>query len=71
MTVPVFELIRAHQANIRRYKNILATALDEPERLYLERRLADELQALQTVTDIGTQSKARPADFSRLEIIGR
>jgi hypothetical protein len=37
----------AHRANIERYRKILATYLTAEERRFVERRLAEEQQALQ------------------------
>jgi len=40
----------AHQANIDRYRRILATHLTTHERAFVERRLAEEQSALQQIT---------------------
>ena len=37
---------RAHRNNVHRYRRLLETQLSDLERLYLERRLAEELSKL-------------------------
>jgi hypothetical protein len=44
----------AHQANIERYRKILKTHLTETERQFIERRLAEEQQALRQIIEVGT-----------------
>jgi hypothetical protein len=39
-------LMFAHRANIKRYQNLLATDLSEDERLFVQKRLAEEKVAL-------------------------
>jgi hypothetical protein len=40
----------AHQANIDRYRWLLQTHLTEQERQFVERRIAEEQQALRQIT---------------------
>lgn len=47
MTADIDKAIQAvHQANIGRYRRLLATHLTDHERQFLERRLAEEQEAL-------------------------
>ena len=43
--------IRAHRNNIHRYRRLLRTKLSELERQFIERRLAEEQAALQTLAN--------------------
>ncbi|WP_314947025.1 hypothetical protein [Bradyrhizobium cosmicum] len=42
--------IRAHRNNIHRYRRLLKTRLSELERHFIERRLAEEKSALDSLT---------------------
>jgi hypothetical protein len=42
--------IRAHRNNIHRYRRLLKTKLSELERHFIERRLAEERSALESLT---------------------
>ena len=42
-----------HQANIGRYRRILSTPLTDHERQFIERRLAEEEEALRTAAGSG------------------
>ncbi|WFU27077.1 hypothetical protein QA649_12985 [Bradyrhizobium sp. CB1717] len=42
--------IRAHRNNIHRYRRLLKTKLSELERQFIERRLAEERSALESLT---------------------
>jgi hypothetical protein len=43
--------MHTHRNNIRRYRQLLQTKLTELERKYIERRLSEELLALETVAN--------------------
>jgi hypothetical protein len=43
----------AHRANIKRYQNLLGTDLSDDERLFVQRRLAEEKVALRQLADNG------------------
>ena len=43
------ERVRAHRANIRRYRRLLATRLSDLERAYITRRMAEEQRSLQAL----------------------
>lgn len=62
-------LIRAHRNNIYRYRRLLRTRLSDLERQFIERRLAEEQTALDTLaghfqsfrrTDRSASSAAEP-----------
>ncbi|CAL76514.1 Conserved hypothetical protein [Bradyrhizobium sp. ORS 278] len=53
---PAPRLRFSREANVRRYRKLLATRLAEHERRFVERRLAEELQQLQ-----GAPDRHRPA----------
>lgn len=40
-------IMQGHQSNIHRYRRLLETKLNEIEREYLERRLSEELAAVE------------------------
>ena len=42
--------VRAHRNNIERYRRLLRTHLTEVERSYIERRLTEEINALDSLT---------------------
>ncbi|WP_439370185.1 hypothetical protein [Bradyrhizobium sp. DASA03120] len=42
--------IRAHRNNIQRYRRLLKTRLSELERQFIERRVAEERSALDSLT---------------------
>jgi hypothetical protein len=44
-------LQRAHRANVDRYRLLLQTHLTDDERQFVERRIAEEKQALQRLAD--------------------
>ena len=50
----------AHQANIERYRKIIKTHLTEVERQFIERRLAEEQQALR---QIARETALEPARY--------
>lgn len=43
--------LRAHRNNIHRYRRFLATQLTDLERVYIERRLAEERAALNALAE--------------------
>ncbi|MGY4285679.1 hypothetical protein ACVWXO_004899 [Bradyrhizobium sp. LM2.7] len=45
-----FARLRAHRNNIHRYRRLLKTRLSELERQFIERRLAEEQSALDSLT---------------------
>ncbi|MDE5442619.1 hypothetical protein GWG65_14410 [Bradyrhizobium sp. CSA207] len=45
-----FARLRAHRNNIHRYRRLLKTRLSELERHFIERRLAEEQSALDSLT---------------------
>jgi hypothetical protein len=45
-----FARIRAHRNNLSRYRRLLKTELSDIERQFIERRLAEEQTALETLT---------------------
>ena len=54
------------EANVRRYRRLLATQLTENERRYVERRLAEELAELRSQTDAAESCSWEPAvDLAR------
>ncbi|MGN8545340.1 hypothetical protein [Bradyrhizobium sp. CCBAU 53421] len=59
------EQLRAHRNNIWRYRRLLKTQLSELERQFIERRLAEELEAVERVASdvppIGTRLMSIPA----------
>ena len=59
------EQLRAHRNNIWRYRQLLKTRLTELERQFIERRLAEEIEAVQRVASdvppIGTCLMSIPA----------
>ena len=42
-------LMRAHRNNIARYRKLLKTSLTDLERQFVERRLAEELSAMEKI----------------------
>ena len=44
-------LLSAHRANLDRYRRLLRTYLTDSERQFVERRIAEERQALQQLAD--------------------
>ena len=42
--------MRAHRNNIHRYRSLLKTRLSDLERQFIERRLAEEISTLETLT---------------------
>lgn len=54
------EQLRAHRNNIRRYRRLLGTQLSDLERKFIERRLAEELEAMQRVASDVPPLGARP-----------
>jgi hypothetical protein len=65
-----FARIRAHRSNIGRYQRLLRTTLSELEREFLERRLAEELTALEALAadtfPISLTMPAAPSDPAML-----
>jgi hypothetical protein len=49
MTDENLALIRAHRNNLARYRKLLKTSLTNLERQFLERRVAEEQSALETI----------------------
>ena len=43
------ERLRAHRANIRRYRRLLATRLSDLERAYITRRMSEEQRSLEAL----------------------
>jgi hypothetical protein len=43
--------LRAHDNNISRYRRLLKTNLSDLERLFIERRLHEEMSAVQSLAD--------------------
>ena len=54
------EQLRAHRNNIRRYRWLMGTQLSDLERQFIERRLAEELDAMQRVASSVPPLGARP-----------
>jgi precorrin-2 methylase len=52
-------LIRVRQANLNRYRRLLETQLTETERAYIERRIAEEQEAIERLA-----RHAQSADIS-------
>jgi hypothetical protein len=46
-------LMFAHRTNIQRYQNLLGTDLSDDERLFVQRRLAEEKLALRQLEENG------------------
>ncbi len=59
------EQLRAHRNNIRRYRWLMGTQLSDLERQFIERRLAEELDAMQreasSVPPLGARPTSIPA----------
>jgi hypothetical protein len=62
-----FARLRTHRNNVHRYRNLLKTQLTELERQYLERRLSEELSAMEILSSsnfpvtVGISNDRRPA----------
>ena len=69
MTSHNVERLRAHQNNIRRYRNLLATRLTDLERTYIERRLSEEQASVEALLreEFPDRLSARLADRSVAE----
>lgn len=52
-------LIRVRQANLTRYRRLLATDLTELERVYIESRIAEEEEAIERLTRQSKPSRER------------
>ena len=52
--------MRTHRNNIRRYRQLLQTRLTELERQYVERRLSEELSALESLSNAACPFRLPP-----------
>ena len=53
--------IKAHQANINRYRKLLAGRLTRVEREYVMRRIAEERAEIRRLEDAAADTAARPS----------
>jgi hypothetical protein len=54
-----------HEANVRRYRKLLATQLTDTERQFVERRLSEEMQALNRFLERRSSSQSHAASQRR------
>jgi hypothetical protein len=62
------ERLRAHQANIGRYRRVLATRLSDLERSYIERRLGDEQASVKGLLQTFLDPRGSPRIEGRMSI---
>lgn len=62
--------IRAHRNNIHRYRRLMKTKLSQLERQFIERRLAEEQSALDSLTattlPVGFRASGVPAHVAEI-----